>query len=108
LRLRFPIEMRKRIVKNFLDLLILKELRNHSSMSGYEIIILFRNKFRVVLSPGVVYSMLYSMERENLVQEDIRKGKRTFKLTKMGEEEIQGILGNLDKVHHLVDCTLGK
>lgn len=101
-------EIGERILKNFMDLLILKELRHDAKISGYDIIVLIHRKFHLLLSPGSVYSVLYAMERKGLVEGIITSQKRVYKLSKKGEEEIQNILRNRDKIHLLLESVLCK
>jgi len=106
--LGISMELRARVVRNFVDWIILKELRDSVNMSGYDIIALFHRKFHMLLSAGSVYSVLYAMERKGLVEGAVADGKRIYKLTEKGEEEIQKILRNLDKIHLLIKSMLGK
>lgn len=50
------------MIKNFSDIFILAELRN-GPLSGYDVIEYIHNKFRILVSSGTVYSILYSLER---------------------------------------------
>lgn len=49
-----------------MDIIILAELRNRP-MSGYDVISFIHNKFRLIVSSGTVYSLLYSLERNGLI-----------------------------------------
>lgn len=54
--------------------------------SGYDVLIFVREQFGLLLSPGTVYSRLYSMEREGLIELVIEKGKkRVYRLTDLGK-----------------------
>ena len=44
-------KMHERIIKNFMDIIILAELRNRS-MSRYDVISLIHNKFHLLVSSG--------------------------------------------------------
>ena len=55
-------KMNERIIKNFLDIIIMSELRN-GPLSGYDIISYIHNKFQLLVSSGTIYSLLYSLER---------------------------------------------
>lgn len=101
-------ELRERLIKSFMDLVILKELRNSVNMSGYDIVTLFHRKFHVLLSAGSVYSMLYALEREEFIQGFVADGKRVYKLTEKGEKKIKNILLNLDNIYLLIESMLGK
>jgi DNA-binding PadR family transcriptional regulator len=96
-------EMCERIIKNFMDLIILKELRTCGNIGGYDIILSLHRKFRILLSAGSVYSILYAMERNELIQGHIENGKRSYELTKKGEETIKKILHDRDQINHLIN-----
>lgn len=73
------------MVTDFLDMVILTNLRKQS-MSGYDVISFAQNKFKILLSPGTVYSSLYSLERRGLVKGVNTQRKRVFMLTEHGKE----------------------
>lgn len=74
-----------------MDIIILKHLKNNHPISGYDIIKHLHQKFHMLPSPGTVYSVLYSLERQNLIQGRISNGKRVYKLTKQGEKRLTNI-----------------
>jgi DNA-binding PadR family transcriptional regulator len=90
-------QMHRKIVKNFLDLVILMELRKRS-MSGYDLTSLVHNKFHVLMSSGTVYSYLYSLERNGLVKGERGQRRRVYTLTKTGEETVKALLDAKDKI----------
>jgi len=83
-------EMHGRIVKNFMDILIMTELKD-SPMSGYDVIAFIHKKFRLLVSSGTVYSLLYSLERDGLIEGTFNNRKRVYALTEKGKETIQAI-----------------
>ena len=98
-------KMHRRIVKSFMDILILAELRN-APMSGYDVIAHIHNKFGILVSSGTVYSLLYSMERDNLIRGIWAKRKRVYELTEKGERSIEAILNANDKIKGLMTNLL--
>ncbi|MGQ9460442.1 MAG: PadR family transcriptional regulator [Candidatus Bathyarchaeaceae archaeon] len=98
-------KMHRRIVKSFMDLLILSELRN-APMSGYDIIAYIHNKFGILVSSGTVYSLLYSMERDGLIRGIWAKRKRVYELSEKGEQNIEAILNANDKIKSLITNLL--
>ncbi|MFZ0965335.1 MAG: hypothetical protein WAN82_01745, partial [Candidatus Bathyarchaeia archaeon] len=56
-------EMHRRVITNFLDILLLLKLRN-GSFSGYDIISYIHKRFDMLISSGTVYSCLYHLERD--------------------------------------------
>jgi len=90
-------EMHQKIVKNFLDTIILMELRKHS-MNGYDVISFVHNNFHMLLSPGTVYSYLYSLERSGLIKGELAQKRRVYTLTPKGEETVDELLDSKDKI----------
>lgn len=82
--------MHERLLKNFMDVLILTEIRNND-MSGYDVIEYVHNKFNFLVSSGTIYSLLYSMERDGLIEGERNNRKRIYRLTSKGEETIKVI-----------------
>lgn len=72
--------MRKRVVRNFMDVLILQEIRK-GMMSGYDVMAYLQKQFGVSLSSGTVYGILYSMERHKLIEGFSIGNKRVYRIT---------------------------
>jgi DNA-binding PadR family transcriptional regulator len=90
-------KMHERIIKNFMDIIIMTELRN-GSLSGYDVISYIHNKFNLLVSSGTVYSLLYSLERNGLVGGVWEERKRVYKLTEKREKKIDTLLIASDKI----------
>jgi DNA-binding PadR family transcriptional regulator len=90
-------KMHERIIKNFMDVIIMTELQN-GSLSGYDVISYIHNKFNLLVSSGTVYSLLYSLERNGLVEGTWDERKRVYKLTEKGEKTIDTLLRANDKI----------
>lgn len=76
----------ERAIKSFMDVIILKHLKNQPLTSGYEVVGYFHRKFDILLSAGTVYSTLYLLERQNLIEGNMNQTKRVYKLTNQGEK----------------------
>jgi DNA-binding PadR family transcriptional regulator len=90
-------KMHERVIKSFLDTIIMAELQN-GPISGYDVISYIHNKFGFLVSSGTVYSLLYSLERNHLVEGVWIERKRVYKLTDKGAQTIQTILNSHDKI----------
>jgi DNA-binding PadR family transcriptional regulator len=90
-------KMHERIIKNFMDIIIMTELRN-APLSGYDVISYIHNKFNLLISSGTIYSLLYSLERNDLVEGVWDERKRIYKLTEKGQKTIETILNASDKI----------
>jgi DNA-binding PadR family transcriptional regulator len=85
-------EMHKRIVKSLLDVIVLVELRERAVLlGGYDVLKLLYQEFGVMISSGTVYAVLYSLERDGLIEGKATKSKRTYVLTEKGENKIKAI-----------------
>jgi DNA-binding PadR family transcriptional regulator len=98
-------DMHERMIKNFMDVIIMTELRS-GPLSGYDVISFINAKFNVLMSSGTVYSLLYSLERNGLVEGVWKERKRTYKLTDKGEETIATILGAQEKIKAFLSSIL--
>ena len=83
-------EFCKRFLSEFMDVLIMVKMKE-SGTSGYDIIKCFHEKFDFLVSPGTVYSVLYTMERNGLVRANVTERKRIYSLTAKGEAKIRSI-----------------
>ena len=80
-------DWRERVVKNNLDLIILRLLRS-KPLWGYEVNMAIRDRFRVYLSAGTLYPLLHSLEEDGHIQGEWEsekgRGRRIYKITEMG------------------------
>jgi len=93
--------LRRRVIQNFMDILILTELKK-GSLSGYDVISLVHEKFGILMSSGTVYSLLYSLEREDWIRGAWNQRKRVYELTEKGKDHIQTITRANDEVKDLL------
>jgi len=91
-------EMQTKMVKNFLDTIILAELRNKSALSGYDVINFIHKKFDIMISSGTVYALLYYMERKGLIEGSWNQRRRVYTLTNKGRETINAILKSKEEI----------
>jgi DNA-binding PadR family transcriptional regulator len=83
-------KLRRRIIKNFMDIFILTELKN-KPMSGYDVISYINKRFGILMSSGTVYNLMYSLERDGLIKGVQNQRKRLYALTEKGEQNIKVI-----------------
>jgi DNA-binding PadR family transcriptional regulator len=77
--------------------LYLLKLLDEAPRHGYEVIRLLQDRFMGVYapSPGTIYPRLARLEEEGLVTHDEVDGKKVYRITDKGREEIQGRLADL-------------
>jgi DNA-binding PadR family transcriptional regulator len=76
-------------------------------MSGYEIMICFVKKFGIIVSPSVVYSALYSLEREGLVLGIIARRGRIYGLTQEGRRSIEKTRSSIAEMENFIRLIIG-
>jgi len=84
-------EIKDHIVKSFLDLIVLSMLKNNPT-HGYGIMEYIYKKYDVLLSPGTLYPLLYSLEREGMITIEKEGRKKNYHLTIFGESQTEKIL----------------
>jgi DNA-binding PadR family transcriptional regulator len=89
------------MIKNFMDIIILKHLKDSPVISGYEVIGYLHKKFDILLSPGTVYQALSSLEREGLIKANVDRGRREYKLTNKGERFLNHICSKKSRVQEV-------
>ena len=93
----------RRMIKHFIDLLIMKYLKRHKQLAnGYELIKYLHKEFGILLSPGTVYSAIYSLERQGLIKRENNTSNRMYKLTSTGEEMIDNACKTEDQIQLIV------
>ena len=99
-------EMQRNMIKNFLDTIILAELRNPSALSGYDVIDLIHKKFGILISSGTVYALLYSMERKGVIKSALAQRKRVYVLTDKGRETINAISKSKEEIQRFMKICI--
>ncbi len=94
-------KMNEKIVKSFLDLLILAKLRKEP-MSGYDFVTFINKNFHIIVSPDTIYNTLLYMERDGLIKGTGTQRKRVYVLTNKGKETIGTIFSSREKILGLV------
>lgn len=95
-------KMHERVIKSFLDAIVMAELQN-GPKSGYDVISFIHTKFDFLVSSGTVYSLLYALERNDLVQGAWIERKRVYKLTDKGAKTIETILNSHHKIKSFLE-----
>jgi DNA-binding PadR family transcriptional regulator len=85
---------REKIVKSFLDTLILKTLKDEPGLTGYNMMTRFNEKFGIMLSSGTIYSTLHGLEGKGLIQSIVKGRGRTYTLTDHGKSFIDALMGD--------------
>lgn len=95
----------ERFLKEFMDVLIMVKMKEGET-SGYDLLTYFHRKFDLLVSPGTVYSVLYSMERNGLIKARGVDRKRIYTLTPKGEATIKTIRESSEVLESFLGCLL--
>jgi DNA-binding PadR family transcriptional regulator len=87
-----PKDIETRVVKSFLDILILIEMKKQRNLSGYDVTSFVNSKFGGILSPGTVYATIYVMERKGLIKGESDGRKTVYQLTSQGNEVVTDMM----------------
>ena len=96
--IEFLENFRERIIKECMDIFILAKLSEGIAMSGFDFLVFFHKKFYIMFSSGTVYSQLYSLERQELLQGEMVSRKISYSITEKGQEIIPIILSLNSKI----------
>lgn len=102
----FVKRLRRRIIKGYLDILVLKELEKESLISSYALMLSIREKFAIPVSPGTAYATIYSLERKGLIEGSENQTKRVYALTDEGEKALQDLKKAKRELEQLVAMVL--
>jgi DNA-binding PadR family transcriptional regulator len=99
-------EIQKSMIKNFLKTVVMVRLRSCGPLSGYSLMDYVHKKFDVLISPGTVYSLLYSLERKGLLKAEFDSGKRLYSLTDKGLSTVETVLDSTEDIKQFVGTLL--
>jgi DNA-binding PadR family transcriptional regulator len=96
-------KLRERVLKSFLDVLILSKLENSEPMSGYDFISFINEEFGIIISTGTIYSNLYALERDGFLKGYHSQGKRVYKMSNKGMQFINETCQAIDPVKNWIE-----
>jgi DNA-binding PadR family transcriptional regulator len=88
--------------------LYLLRLLDEEPRHGYEVIRLLRDRFMGVYSPspGTIYPRLARLEEEGLVTHDELDGRKVYRITEAGREELRGRSDELDELEEELSASV--
>lgn len=90
-------KLRKQTIKSVMDIIMLSGIKNRP-MSGYDAIAFIHDKFDILISPGTIYSRLYALERDGLIEGIWTKNKRVYELSKKGEQTLEKVSSSNEEI----------
>jgi len=93
-------KFRTQCVKTFLDLIIMSILMKEPS-HGYSLIARIHRHFLVLLSPGMIYPRLLSLEKEGSIEKKLSKNgrRKIYFLTSKGREKWKKMLFECKEIY---------
>jgi DNA-binding PadR family transcriptional regulator len=101
-------DLETRIIKTFLDVLILKYLKKSPFNSGYQILQYLHDVLNMSFSPATVYHAIYLLERKNLIKCHGDENGRIYALTDQGERSLKSTADSSIKIQNLVHSILSE
>ena len=87
--------VKDKCVKNALDLIILALLEDRPwGLSGYDFIGLIYNFFDIMVSPGTLYPVLFSLQKQGLVHVEFRGKKRVYYPALKGKKNVESLINS--------------
>lgn len=90
-------QMNERIVKDFLDILILIELKR-GSLNYSKLANIFNKRFGEIVDLSLIDSNLKFLEKEELITNRTVKNKKFYTLTTKGEEKVKAFQNSKNKI----------
>lgn len=92
-------ENKEEVVRKNLENIILYFLKEQS-MCGYDITKTVFQRFHVVVSPGAVYPLLYSLKEKGILDTEIKEGERTkiYSLSDEGKKIVRNRSIDITKI----------
>ncbi|MEM2935930.1 MAG: PadR family transcriptional regulator [Candidatus Bathyarchaeia archaeon] len=86
-------KVKGRCVKNALDLIILAILQDKPwGLSGYDFIGLIYDFFDIMVSPGTLYPVLFSLQKQGLVHVEFKGKKRVYYPALKGKKNLESFI----------------
>jgi DNA-binding PadR family transcriptional regulator len=88
--------------------LYLLKLLDEAPRHGYEVIRLLQDRFLGVYapSPGTIYPRLARLEEEGLVTHDEADGRKVYRITEAGREELRARLDDLNELEEEITASI--
>jgi DNA-binding PadR family transcriptional regulator len=88
--------------------LYLLKLLDEAPRHGYEVIRLLQDRFMGIYapSPGTIYPRLARLEEEGLVTHDEADGRKVYRITDKGREELRGRLDDLAELEEEITASV--
>ncbi len=86
-------EIVQRMIKNLLDIQLLRLIKEHPSIWGYRIEKTIETDFHIKLGHGILYPLLNKLEKqgflESTMQRECGRARKTYNVTEQGEQFLQ-------------------
>jgi DNA-binding PadR family transcriptional regulator len=97
--------MRERVFRAFLDLIILRALEEQP-MTGYKLIRLFHKKFGILPNSSMIYSCVEAMEKKNWIKRVPEKNGKTYSLSAQGQRMVNSMSMFTREIHDAVKIMM--
>jgi len=96
-------EMHRRVVKSFLDIIILEKLNDEIAPVGaYDVINFIHRELGVAYGPDLICALLYSCEKDGLIKSGYNGETKVYSLTDEGKDKIKIIMQEKPRILNLI------
>lgn len=99
---KFCSDNKKKLLKAYLQTVLMAELSRRSAMSALDMIDFFEKKFNVRISPGTIYPILYKLERSKHIRRLPKGIKKFYELTDFGRKSLENLRHKIDEDHKFI------
>jgi DNA-binding PadR family transcriptional regulator len=102
--INFINDAKEQILRSNFDIFVMTSIKNIGALSGYDLLVLFKDKFQTNISVGTIYAQLYSLERKQLIEcRTDTERSRKYTLTTKGLRTIDVVISLKSEFLALVD-----
>jgi len=102
---RFSYSLERRVIRSFIDFVILCILKEVGESNGTQIVSHLHKKLGIFVSSGVVYPALYALEQGGFIDPVRQAYSRTYSLTSKGKVRLRELKG-VPKIFELFETKL--
>jgi len=100
-------EIETRLVKSFLDIIILQVIAIKGKAGGYELNRFLTDRFKRNLSSGTLYAAMYLLERKGLIQGEAVDRKTVYSLSQKGVTLLDNIRSSDEELRRFTALIFG-
>jgi DNA-binding PadR family transcriptional regulator len=95
-------DRKKKLLIAYLDAAIMAEMAQRNAISAPNVIAFFENKYKIRISPGTLYPILYKLEKKGYIRRIWKKSKLLFALSDSGKQVLEILQLHVDEARGFI------